>query len=153
MSDLQKSDDDMQALESLLGQSGRLVAGVTVQPLKVAQLPRVLKAMQPIMQTLREQQDFSGPALAWMCTDHPDAVLSAVAAATATLPADLSDPVALDAAIATQRAWLSGQSLDVLMELTIAVVEVNGDFFLRSPALASLGRLTGGQAGMTISPA
>lgn len=132
---------DAAELETLLGQAGTVVAGCAVKPLRVVQLPRFLRAVRPLLEDIVALQAKPTPAqVALVCIREPEAVLAAIAVATAQLPEDLSDGATIDAAIAARSSWLAGQGTDVLMELLVAVVEVNADFFLQSPSLAAMAR-------------
>jgi hypothetical protein len=82
--------------------------GIAVTPIKVRDLPRFLKAIEPIAAELAAG-DISGALMR-----HADAVI---------------DATAIGAGV--DRSWLEDQTPDVLAELAAKVLEVNADFFVR----------------------
>jgi hypothetical protein len=79
-----------------------------IQPIKVRDLPRFLKAIEPIAAELASG-DIAGALMR-----HADAVIEATAIGAGC-----------------ERAWLEDQTPDVLAELAAKVLEVNADFFVR----------------------
>ena len=79
-----------------------------VTPLKVRDLPRFLKAIEPIAQELATG-DIAGALMR-----QADAVIEATAIGAGV-----------------ERAWLEEQTPDVLAELAAQVLEINADFFVR----------------------
>lgn len=136
-------------LAAVLGDSGRVVkvgdTEITIRPLVVAQITHMLRALNPLLQRLRQGVQGDASSLAWMLADEPDAVLDGLAIALAKLPARLSDKAAMAASFADSTEWLSGLTPDTLTELLVAVVEVNADFFTRQvlPMLSSKMAVTG----------
>ena len=82
--------------------------GIAVSPIKVRDLPRFLKAVEPIAAELAAG-DVAGALMR-----HADAVIEATAIGAGV-----------------DRAWLEDQTPDVLAELAAKVLEVNADFFVR----------------------
>jgi len=82
--------------------------GIVVTPIKVRDLPRFLKAIEPIAAELAAG-DIAGALMR-----HADAVIEATAIGAGV-----------------DRAWLEDQTPDVLAELAAKVLEVNADFFVR----------------------
>ena len=87
------------------------VAGepLTIAPIKTRELPRMLKAVKPIAAEIMAE-NVAGALLA-----HADCLVEAVAIG-ARKP----------------RAWVDELDLDDLVLLASAVLEVNGDFFVRA---------------------
>lgn len=87
------------------------VAGesLTISPIKTRELPRMLKAVKPIAAEI-QAEDVAGALLA-----NADCLVEAVAIG-ARKP----------------RAWVDELDLDDLVLLASAVLEVNGDFFVRA---------------------
>jgi len=87
------------------------VAGesLTISPIKTRELPRMLKAVKPIAAEI-QAGDIAGALLA-----NADCLVEAVAIG-ARKP----------------RAWVDELELDDLVQLASAVLEVNGDFFVRA---------------------
>ena len=83
-------------------------ANQAVNPVKVRDLPRFLKAIEPIAAELAAG-DIAGALMR-----HADAVIEATAIGAGV-----------------DRAWLEDQTPDVLAELAAKVLEVNADFFVR----------------------
>ncbi|MEJ5199914.1 MAG: hypothetical protein WHX53_13405 [Anaerolineae bacterium] len=79
-----------------------------IQPIKVRDLPRFLKAIEPIAAELAAG-DIVGAFMR-----HADAVIEATAIGAGV-----------------ERAWLEDQTPDVLVELAARVLEVNAGFFVR----------------------
>jgi hypothetical protein len=79
-----------------------------IQPIKVRDLPRFLKAIEPIA------ADLATGDLAGALMRHAEAVIEATAIGAGV-----------------ERAWLEEQTPDVLAELATKVLEVNADFFVR----------------------
>jgi hypothetical protein len=79
-----------------------------IEPVRVRDLPRFLKAIEPIAQEL------SAGDIAGALMRHADAVIEATAIGARV-----------------ERAWLEEQTADVLAELAAKVLEVNADFFVR----------------------
>jgi hypothetical protein len=79
-----------------------------ITPIKVRDLPRFLKAIEPIA------ADLATGDLAGALMRHADAVIEATAIGAGV-----------------ERAWLEEQTPDVLAELAAKVIEVNADFFVR----------------------
>jgi hypothetical protein len=82
--------------------------GIDVTPIKVRDLPRFLKAIEPIAAELADG-DIAGALMR-----HADAVIEATAIGSGV-----------------DRAWLEDQTPDVLAMLAARVLEVNADFFVR----------------------
>jgi len=82
--------------------------GTAVTPIKVRDLPRFLKAVEPIATELAAG-DVAGALMR-----NIDAVI---------------DATVIGACV--ERAWLEDQTPDVLAELASKVLEVNADFFVR----------------------
>jgi len=82
--------------------------GISVNPVKVRDLPRFLKAIEPMAAEL------AAGDIAAALMRHADAVIEATAIGAAV-----------------ERAWLEDQTPDVLAELAARVLEVNADFFFR----------------------
>ncbi len=102
-----------------------------IQPIKVRDLPRFLKAIEPIA------ADLASGDIAGALMRHADAVIEATAIGAGC-----------------DRAWLEDQTPDVLVELSAKVIEVNADFFVQKvlPAMqAAAGTLariaSGGTSG------
>lgn len=87
------------------------VAGesLTISPIKTRELPRMLKAVKPIAAEI-QAEDVAGALLA-----NADCLIEAVAIG-ARKP----------------RVWVDELDLDDLVMLASAVLEVNGDFFVRA---------------------
>lgn len=87
------------------------VAGesLTISPIKTRELPRMLKAVKPIAAEI-QAEDVAGALLA-----NADCLVEAVAIG-ARKP----------------RGWVDELDLDELVLLASAVLEVNGDFFVRA---------------------
>ena len=81
---------------------------IEIAPVKVRDLPRLLKAIEPIAQEL------SAGDIAGALMRHADAVIEATAIGAGV-----------------ERTWLEEQMPDVLAELAAKVLEVNADFFVR----------------------
>jgi hypothetical protein len=81
-----------------------------ITPIKVRDLPRFLKAIEPIAAEL-ESGNFS------------------IASALMRNAGDVIEATAIGAGV--ERAWLEDQAPDVLAELAAKVLEVNADFFVR----------------------
>ena len=79
-----------------------------ISPIKVRDLPRFLKAIEPIAAELATGD------IASALMRHADAVIEAAAIGAGV-----------------DRAWLEEQTPDVLAELAARVLEVNADFFVR----------------------
>jgi hypothetical protein len=79
-----------------------------IQPIKVRDLPRFLKAIEPMAAEL------AAGDIAAALMRHADAVIEATAIGAGV-----------------ERAWLEDQTPDVLAELAARVLEVNADFFVR----------------------
>jgi hypothetical protein len=93
-----------------------------IQPIKVRDLPRFLKAIEPIA------ADLASGDIAGALMRHADAVIEATAIGAGV-----------------ERAWLEDQTPDVLAELAAKVLEVNADFFVRRVlpvVMAAADRLT-----------
>lgn len=82
---------------------------LTISPIKTRELPRMLKAVKPIAAEI-QAGDIAGALLA-----NADCLVEAVAIG-ARKP----------------RAWVDELELDDLVQLASAVLEVNGDFFVRA---------------------
>jgi hypothetical protein len=82
--------------------------GIAITPIKVRDLPRFLKAIEPIAAELADG-DIAGAFMR-----NIDAVIEATAIGAGV-----------------ERAWLEDQTPDVLVELAAKVLEVNADFFFR----------------------
>lgn len=82
---------------------------LTISPIKTRELPRMLKAVKPIAAEI-QAEDVAGAFLA-----NADCLIEAVAIG-ARKP----------------RAWVDELDLDELVLLASAVLEVNGDFFVRA---------------------
>lgn len=80
-----------------------------IQPIKVRDLPRFLKAIEPIAAELAAG-DIVGAFMR-----HADAVIEATAIGAGV-----------------ERAWLEEQTPDVLVDLAARVLEANADFFVRA---------------------
>jgi len=111
----------------------------TITPVRVGDLPAFLAAIEPVTRELAE-----GDLMAAL-TRNAEQVIQATAIGAGV-----------------DREWLNAQSLDVLLELATAVIEVNADFFVQRllPAIeAAVTRLntalaeTGGANGSSNSPA
>jgi hypothetical protein len=81
---------------------------IEIAPVKVRDLPRLLKAIEPIAQEL------SAGDIAGALMRHADAVIEATCIGAGV-----------------ERTWLEEQTPDVLAELAAKVLEVNADFFVR----------------------
>jgi hypothetical protein len=93
-----------------------------ITPIKVRDLPRFLKLIEPIAKEL-DAGDIAGALMR-----HADAVIEATSIGAGV-----------------ERAWLEDQTPDVLAELAAKVLEVNADFFVRRflpLVIAAAGRLT-----------
>ena len=84
---------------------------IEIRPLKVGQVPAFLQAIGPVL------KDIEAGLTMEALTEHGDEIIRATA-----IGAEVDE------------AWLREQSLDVLIELATAVIEVNADFFVRNVA-------------------
>ncbi|MDY0274800.1 MAG: hypothetical protein RBR42_05080 [Desulfomicrobium sp.] len=93
-----------------------------IRPVKVKDLPRFLKACEPIADA------FMAGDIKAAIMQHADNVIEATA---------------IGAGI--EREWLGEQELDVLVELTAKVIEVNIDFFVQTllPKIQAVGESLG----------
>ena len=82
--------------------------GICIEPIKVRDLPRFLRAVEPIA------ADLAAGDIAGALMRHADAVIEATAIGAKV-----------------DRAWLEQQTPDVLVDLASKVLEVNADFFVR----------------------
>jgi hypothetical protein len=82
--------------------------GMTIEPVRVRDLPRFLAAIAPVA------SDMAAGDIASALMRHADAVIEATAIGAGV-----------------ERAWLDAQSPDVLVELAARVLEVNAGFFVR----------------------
>lgn len=82
--------------------------GICVEPIKVRDLPRFLRAVEPIA------ADLAAGDIAGALIRHAEALIEATAIGASV-----------------ERAWLEEQTPDVLADLAARVLEVNGDFFVR----------------------
>lgn len=114
------------------------VAGecLTISPIKTRELPRMLKAVKPIAAEI-QSGDVPGALLA-----NADCLVEAVAIGARK-----------------SRAWVDELDLDDLVMLASAVLEVNGDFFVRAvlpgatEALDRVSQLIGQKSSMPLSAA
>lgn len=83
-------------------------ATITIEPVRVRDLPRFLRAVEPIARDAA-QGDIAGALMR-----HADALIEATAIGAAV-----------------DRAWLEQQTPEVLLDLASRVLEVNADFFLQ----------------------
>jgi hypothetical protein len=127
----------MTELESLMPQAVELnLQGETlaIRPLKVGQLPALLRAISPVMQSL--VGDGSGRDIDWLGLfgERGDDLLSAIAIA-----------------VKKPRAWVDDLAADEAIVLAAKVIEVNADFFTRTviPKLDSLFGRVGLPPGLT----
>jgi len=81
--------------------------GICIEPIKVRDLPRFLKAIEPIA------ADLAAGDIGAALMRHADAAIEATAIGAGV-----------------DRAWLEDQTPDVLAELAARVLEVNADFFV-----------------------
>lgn len=116
-------------LDTLYPQPRRIAAGgetIDVLPLKVRQIPAFSRAIAPSLQALAANNWVGALAL------HGEALIEACAAATGR-----------------SSEWLGELDPDEFLALVTAVLEVNGDFFVRrllpaiEQAAASLTRILG----------
>ena len=67
-------------LAAVLGDSGRVVkvgdTEITIRPLVVAQITHMLRALNPLLQRLRQGVQGDASSLAWMLADEPDELAS-----------------------------------------------------------------------------
>ena len=106
--------------------------GLPLKPLTVGELPAFLRAAKPVLGYLEAGR--IGDAI----LEEPEALIAATAAGARV-----------------DRAWLESQTPDVLVEYVVAVVESNGDFFVRrlSPVLMQAAeRMTALFAGAMSTP-
>lgn len=119
---------------------------IVITPVKVKNLPAFLAAIEPVVRQLGRKTSASAKEdlLAALSTHAPNVI-------TAT---------AVGAGV--DEAWLGDQTTDVLVDLALAVLEVNMDFFVQvllprlTAAIVPLGRLnslgtpasTGGMTGL-----
>jgi len=101
----------MSELDTLIPPSRELILGgeaVTITPLKVGQLPALLRAITPFMQRL------TSPEIDWLALlgEHGEALLSALAVV-------MNKP----------RAWVDALETDEALLLAATLIEVNADFF------------------------
>ncbi|WP_062196542.1 DUF6631 family protein [Caldimonas taiwanensis] len=82
--------------------------GICIEPIKVRDLPRFLRAVEPIA------ADLAAGDIAGALIRHAEALIEATAIGAGV-----------------DRAWLEDQTPDVLADLVARVLEVNGDFFVR----------------------
>lgn len=82
--------------------------GICVEPIKVRDLPRFLRAVEPIA------ADLAAGDIAGALIRHAETLIEATAIGASV-----------------ERAWLEEQTPDVLADLAARVLEVNGDFFVR----------------------
>ena len=104
----------MSELETMVPQGIELlIAGepLLVKPLKVGQLPGLLRAISPVMQQMASSEiDWLG-----LFGERGDDLLSAIAIA-----------------VAKPRAWVDELGADEAILLAAKVIEVNADFFTRT---------------------
>lgn len=81
--------------------------GICIEPIKVRDLPRFLRAVEPIA------ADLAAGDIAGALIRHAEALIEATAIGAGV-----------------DRAWLEEQTPDVLADLAARVLEVNGDFFV-----------------------
>ena len=104
----------MSDLDKLVPQAVELsLAGdvVAIKPLKIGQMPAVLRAITPVMQQL------GGNGIDWLALfgEHGDDLLTAVSIA-----------------IGKPRAWVDALDADEAILVAAKVIEVNADFFTRT---------------------
>ena len=104
----------MSDLETLIPQSIDLVIGgesLAIKPLKVGQMPGILRAISPVMQQLTASN------IDWLALfgEHGDDLLSAISIA-----------------VGKPRAWVDELAADEAILLAAKVIEVNADFFTRT---------------------
>ena len=104
----------MSDLDTLIPPSVELVIDgepLTIQPLKVGQMPAFLRAITPVMQQL------AGSEIDWLALfgQQGDDLLSAIAIA-----------------VGKPRAWVDDLAADEAILLAAKVIEVNADFFTRT---------------------
>ena len=99
---------------------------VEIRPLKVRQLPAFARALQPAL-----------PVLAPLFAADDDVAAMDVVALLGSLGDDLIDAVAIGAAL--DRDAIEELEIDKFLELAMAVLQVNLDFFIRR-LLPTVGR-------------
>ena len=125
----------MSELETMVPQGIELlIAGepLLVKPLKVGQLPGLLRAISPVMQQLTTSE------IDWLALfgERGDDLLSAIAIA-----------------VAKPRAWVDELAADEAILLAAKVIEVNADFFTRTVMPRLNGEMGGLFAGTTATGA
>lgn len=130
--------DDLDVLEPAGSSVTYRGEEVTVSPLTIGQVPRIVRVARPILtQLLALQQAPAGDGpddgfvdlLAALVGDHGEAAIEALAIS-------VNKPT----------AWIAGGTGDEVIALATAVYEVNRDFFVRR-----LGPLLGGRAAAALS--
>ena len=105
----------MKDLEILAPQAAEMEIGgakVKIAPLRVGELPAMLKAVRPFATQLEADPDWLA-----LLGEHGEALLDALAIACRR-----------------PRAWVDGLALDDALKLAAAVFEVNADFFVQRVA-------------------
>lgn len=112
---------------------------ITIKPFKAGQLPRVMKAAQPIYQTLAvafATEKTQGELIVMLLGDGGEHLLD-IAAISCNKP----------------RSWIDDLDADKLIELIGVVVEINASFFVRkvAPAISQAMKAATAQTGQTSS--
>lgn len=109
---------------------------LTIKPFKFAQLPKVFKLVQPIVDTLNGLQGLSKPALiTTLIAEHGERVIELIMLVTGK-----------------DKAWAEDLDTDDGIRVLGAVLEVNYDFFIRAVMPAITGRISQiAQTGQTSS--
>lgn len=125
-------------LETLIPQPVEIEIGcekLSIQPLTIGQLTRVMKALKPAL------SDIGGEInLTMLAAEHGDTLIAAVSAATSK-----------------ETAWLDSLPMDDFIRLAGLLLEVNADFFTRrllpeiTAAAERIGKATG--TGLMLSTA
>lgn len=98
---------------------------LTIKPFKFAQLPKVFKLIQPILDTLNTLQGQSRPALiAAIIAEHGDRVVELVKMTTGK-----------------DQAWADELDMDEGASILGAILEVNLDFFIKGVLPTIVGRI------------
>ncbi|MDD5330208.1 MAG: hypothetical protein PHX38_09400 [Sulfuricella sp.] len=103
----------MHELETLIPQPVEIEVGgetISVNPLTIGQLTRVMKALKPALADIKDEINIT-----MLAVDHGEILLSAVSAAT-------GKPI----------EWLDALPTDEFIRLAGKLLEVNADFFTRS---------------------
>lgn len=121
--------DDTLTTEPTIDIAGRRIA---LRPVRVRDLPRFLCACEPLA------ADLAAGDIGAALLRHADALIEATCIGAGV-----------------ERAWLDDQAPDALIDLAVAVLEVNADFFVRAvlPRLTAAAETLGRIAPLAQPPA